>query len=293
MRFVDVAGVLAKARKSVFGSDGVSEGDVQDSRKLTEILRGVMRRITSLEANAPPDAVEFEVDIQAGGTVNLQHGFGCPVRFQVTSWKASAPQTPNQVLSWVDRSWSIGTNGMVAGNFTVGASYRMLRLRTINGIRFVWNSNAGHTLRVVLWNNSTGAVIAEKTVSTTQAGVHEAIFDTPITQDLTGVDITCSVYETGAATYCANSSATLLTLIKMSEDIRAVSRVLWSAGNARPTSSAVTETYSVEPILERDMDCHVSLNATNTTSDILCLNCYSTGRAIVKVEPSQFTPRYS
>ena len=293
MKFVDVDGVIAKTRRLPASSDNLSETDVQDARKLTEVLRTTMRRVSSLEAVATPEATEFEVNMQAGTPVYLQHGFGVPVRFIVTSWKATAPQTPNQVLSWVDRSWSVGTNGMIAGNYTVGSSYRMLRVRTINGIRFNWNSNAAATLRVVLWNNTTNSVIAEKTISTTIAGIHEVIFDTPVTSDLTGTDITCSVYETTGTTYCANNSATLLTLIKMSEDIRAVSRVLYSAGNNRPTTSAVTETYTVEPILERDSDCHVSLNATNTTSDILCLNCYSTGRAIIRVEPSQHTPRYT
>lgn len=89
MRFVDLNGVLGKARRAFSGSDNLSESDVQDPRKLAELLRAAMRRIAALEANAQPDAVEFEIDATMGSTSLLQHGFGCPVRYWVVSWVGS------------------------------------------------------------------------------------------------------------------------------------------------------------------------------------------------------------
>lgn len=292
MKFVDVDGVLAKGRRLASGQDNISEVDVQDARKLTELLRSALRRLTTVEATAQPEATEFEVNAEAGETLLIQHGFNAPVRFFATSWSAVGDKVGRN-LSLADRSMAIGAFGSTAGSTTVGSSFRMKRRRTIAGIRLAWGSAAGsRTLRVVLWNNTTAAVIAETTVAVANTGVYEARFSSPVTDDLTGVDITCSVWDQSGTVSCFNNDVTYLSSIELGPDITLVNGRLFSAGNARPTSNTAGGHYPVEPILENPGPLF-SVNKDSTTTTVLALNAHCSGRAIIRIEPSQYAPRYT
>jgi hypothetical protein len=292
MKFVDVDGTLAKGRRSVTGADNLSEGDVQDARKLTELLRNVMRRLTTAESTTAPEPTEFEVNAEAGEPVTLQHGFNSPVRFYVTSWSNPGAQVGG-VFSYVARSFCVGAFAVTAGSNTVGCSYRMKRRRTIAGVRFAWAAAGGaRTLRVVLWNNTTGAVIAETTQAVLAGDVvYEARFATPVTDDLTGTDITVSLWDQAGAVAVFNNSVTYLAM-EMGPDLTLVNGRLFSAGNNRPTGNSAGGHYPVEPILEEPGP-EFSVNTASTTSNILVLNAHGSGRAIIRVEPSQYTPRYT
>ena len=86
MKFVYASGLLAKARRFVSRQANVYEEDVKSTGKLTELLRGVMKRLSDIEARLPPEATEFEVNVGSSGTVSLRHDFNGPVRWYVVTW---------------------------------------------------------------------------------------------------------------------------------------------------------------------------------------------------------------
>ncbi len=87
MRFIGITGVIAKVKNAVSSAASVSEDDVKQSKKLAEILRQTLLRVSALEARMPPDGTEFEVEVStAGATVTLQHKYSQPVRWWVTVW---------------------------------------------------------------------------------------------------------------------------------------------------------------------------------------------------------------
>lgn len=93
MRFVGIAGTIAKVRRFVSGSASVQDEDVKDEKKLAEILRHTLLRVTELEARLPPEGVEFEVAVgNLGSTTSLFHNLGQPVRWWVTCWTRPVEQ---------------------------------------------------------------------------------------------------------------------------------------------------------------------------------------------------------
>lgn len=121
MRFVNLNGVYQKARRFLSGGSNVSEEEVKDPPKLAEILRGLSRRVTDVEALLPPEAIEFEVAVGASGsTTTIAHNLGGPVRWYVVDWlqrdgvayPASAPKLVQDASSTSDslvlRSYATG-----------------------------------------------------------------------------------------------------------------------------------------------------------------------------------------
>ncbi len=87
MRFVTIGGLIAKARRFLNSSASVHDDDVTEPKKLGEILRNIIRRVSDLESRVAPEAVEFEVAVStAGALVSLNHGLSAPVRWWVTVW---------------------------------------------------------------------------------------------------------------------------------------------------------------------------------------------------------------
>jgi hypothetical protein len=62
--------------------------DDKDTAELVRVVKDLSARVQTLEANSPPESVEFEVQFSTGSSETLQHGFGCPVRWWVTDWAA-------------------------------------------------------------------------------------------------------------------------------------------------------------------------------------------------------------
>ncbi len=92
MRFFNASGTLAKAPRSRSSStDLISADDVREPDQVAQLLSEAMKRITELEAKAPPPSVEFEVVCSAApATVSMYHGFSGAIRWWVTAWRASA-----------------------------------------------------------------------------------------------------------------------------------------------------------------------------------------------------------
>lgn len=87
MRFVNVNGVLQKARRYVSGGGAVQEEEVKSPAKLAEILRQLQRRMADVEALTPPEPIEFEVNVAGGGAItSILHGFNSAVRWFVVQW---------------------------------------------------------------------------------------------------------------------------------------------------------------------------------------------------------------
>lgn len=90
MRWVDLYGRVGRSRRKVSKHASVSSEEVKDPTKLAEIIRLMSARISELEANQPPEAVEFEFEctgsVGSPQDLKLNHNFGCPVRWYVTSW---------------------------------------------------------------------------------------------------------------------------------------------------------------------------------------------------------------
>ena len=316
MMFVNLRGVTDRARRFVSRAASIHDDDVKEPSRLADILRKVSGRVSDLEARTPPSATEFEVDLTTGSPVRLEHGFKGPVRWYVTSWKTSqtGTQTPTITVSekTMDDPWQLNShvvyrataytwNPVVSTN-AQGTRYRMKRVRPIIGIRFVWQSAGGaRNITCDLWRDDTGAKLATAVVSVNNSGIYNAIFSTPIETDLTGTDITVSCWGTNFTT--VNSTIWKTTSIELDENLTLKHMALTGlAGtNERPTithGSAVT--VCIEPIIGKEETFAASSSALDSprgpelsvdndaSSDkILVLNSYSTGRAVIRVEPAQ------
>jgi len=292
LRFFNINNILQTGRRLLSNLTDVSESIVTDSRRLTDTLKGMQDRLIALEGKAAPEATEFELDVgELGNLVKVNHGFNCPVRWYVTSWKSqpnkpavqySVPERP----SWLTFYYSTMLNSI--GDFTVGSSWRMKVYKEIVGIRFLYQNNGttSYNVRCVLWNNTSGSVLAEKTVSVNKRGYYHAIFDLPVTVDLTGTDITTSVYDLSGARNWADVAQVNGINIEF-PDMTLVNGRLFSAGNARPTSNG--NDHPVEPILGNYVTGPQLVVDGSSTLNILALRSYTAGRAILRIEPSQYT----
>ncbi len=116
MRFIDISGTLAKARRNVSGSGApLSEQDIAEPRRLSEALRDLVRRVGDLEGKSPPEGLEIEKDVSTGGAlVTIEHNFNSSVRWWVTSWKNASS---GHSLVWNTAS---DTNKLVLASYVAG-----------------------------------------------------------------------------------------------------------------------------------------------------------------------------
>lgn len=300
MKFIDVSGVMQRARRYVSGSDNVQDEQVKDPVKLGEILRSIMRRVSAVEATVPPEPMEFEVNVGSSGALTtLTHNFGQNVRYFVTDWRPTSSVYVSRE-NLMDRSTSVATRGICVGTWlaavsapiTTGAEFKMKSsTRRIVGVRFAWGSGSS-SVTASLWRNDTGELLASKVVTTSaNSGFFEAIFDTAITTDLTGTTITVGISE-AAGNYVYNNDTLRATLTyEISGDLTAVHQAKYAlAANTRPTTSTVGGYYMVEPIIGADLinsaPPMLSVDSSTTTS-ALVLKSYVEGKAVIRVEPTQ------
>src|SRR5690348_7878672 len=88
-RFFDINRNLLKGRRWAT-SGRVSISSDSDLSQAIEAIKRLNDRVGELEATRAPPWSEFEFDVTAGGTVRIEHGYGCPVRFTVTNWVGAA-----------------------------------------------------------------------------------------------------------------------------------------------------------------------------------------------------------
>lgn len=295
MRFFNINKVLQNGRRLLANLTEVSESVAGDPKRLAETLKGIQDRLIALEGKAVPEATEFEVDVgELGSIVKLNHGFNCPVRWFVTSWKGRSDRplltayTPERCL-WSVRAATDDQVQNVAANAAEGVVYRMKVRRIILGIRFAYqnNSTTSYSYKCVLWNNTTGGIIAQKTVTgVMRRGIYEAFFDAPVVDDLTGTDITFSIYETTGA-------RAILTTFNTTNNVETPDFIIVNQGtsvigDARPTSDNNVDN-AIEPILGEYVAAPSLVLDSSSTQTILSLRSYVAGRAIIRIEPSQYT----
>ena len=119
IRFFNPQGQSVKGRRtpvndsvSSFGDNGDEhEGDLQ---KLAQVIRDLLKRVSVLESDKQPDAVEFDQTCPAAGTFSLTHGFGCPIRWWVVSWRKSSAAAPilTEVGTSSDQNTLVLTSGV-------------------------------------------------------------------------------------------------------------------------------------------------------------------------------------
>lgn len=268
----------------------VTDKQVGDAAQLTKLFMRILRDVADLKRRWWPNRIDFEdVSLGAsGGKIRLPHNLSGRVRWRVVDYaeRAGTTSTVDRVppQSWVDRCLGVGTWTSDANNNTVGCRYRMKSVRAILGIRFGWQTVfAARTITCKIWNDSTGAVVASGTISVTNSGIYTLMFSTPITSDLTGVDITCSIYNAFHQSFTTDTSFWTSTPFELDDVLRAENIRLFSAGDARPTTNAVGGSYIVEPILDRTGG-PILLKDSSTNEDVLVLRSYRDGVATIRVE---------
>lgn len=109
------------------------EEDVKSPGKLTELLRGVMKRLSDIESALPPEATEFEVNAGTDGAeVRLLHGFNGPVRWYVTTWTQTGGSTyPVDAPVFVQDATS-DSNTLVLRSYSSGKA--VIRVEQSNGV---------------------------------------------------------------------------------------------------------------------------------------------------------------
>ena len=127
MKFVSlVTQLLGKTRRAVSQAASVEDLDVKEPAKVGEALRQLTARLNKLEAAAPPEPTEFEVDLLDTGTlIELPHGFKTrQVRWSVVGWfckvgGVSPVQPPNLVYDGSSTPTSLFLRSYVAGRAIV------------------------------------------------------------------------------------------------------------------------------------------------------------------------------
>lgn len=133
MKFVGITGVIAKAKRFLSTSASVNENDVADKKKLAEILRTTLLRVSELEARMPPAGIEFEVATPSGGfQLRIAHNLNSPVRWWVTEWTRGVAQGafPSTAPILIKSSQS-DSNNLILYSYTVGRA--VIRVEPASG----------------------------------------------------------------------------------------------------------------------------------------------------------------
>lgn len=292
MKFIDIFGNLGKARRQPTGQDSISEAEATEPKKLTEIVRGVMRRVSALEASTPVNATEFEVDLGDGGTkITLAHGLNCPVRYMVTNWVYSAGnETKRLYTGLVNRGMCEGTwSSNTIANQTTGAIYKLKYSRAIEGVRFINTFAGSRTIRCSLWDSS-GTRLTYKDITVNEVGVYEAIFDEPYEGYAVGTNFTVSLWNSGRYMWNSDTAWTIVP-ISISNALTLVHQSMFTTGgDAFPSGAWTGVSTQVEPILKDTKPPCLEVDSTSDANRLV-LKSYVAGRAVIRVEPSQFQAR--
>jgi hypothetical protein len=297
MRFINVAGVIQKARRFVSASGGAQDDEVKDPTKLANIIRHVQRRISDVEARTPPEATEFEVTCgDRGAQVRLSHNVGGPVRYYVTSWtigdRDTAPAGYGRPgISLLQRATGVSTWVNAATDQTNGCQFRLKRTRDIVGVRFGWAGNgAAHDVVVKLWDNS-GVLLTSKTSSVNNTGVYEVYFDAPYIAYPLSQTFTVSIRQTaGTLSASYTNDVTWKTQVtELGEDLTLMHHSMTAAGDAYPNAAhGAAVSILCEPILGHERGGpELVIDRSSSDMNNLVLNSYVRGRAVIRVEQSQ------
>lgn len=89
-RFVAVTAGVKPGRSGSSRVTSLTTEGAKDPAQIVQTVTQLHRRISELEANRPPEFIEFERDCKSSGTVSMTHNFKSPVRYSVVHWKGSS-----------------------------------------------------------------------------------------------------------------------------------------------------------------------------------------------------------
>lgn len=90
MRAIDANGKVLSGRPAQSKRVTFSKEDVGDPETTARIITELSNRILNLERVLQGEPLEIEITVPSNGTVYLCHQFNGPVRWFVTSWKATS-----------------------------------------------------------------------------------------------------------------------------------------------------------------------------------------------------------
>lgn len=269
----------------------VTAEDVQDPKKLAELLGRLLTATTELRRRWAPKRIDFE-DVAVGGqgaSVRLAHHFGGRARWSVVGWQADTSRSPWDDALWVHRAF-FGPDTLTSGaaNSSVGCRFQVSSKTRVAGARFAWRSSGGSkTIKASLWRDGDGARLASGTTTVSNSGAYVVAFDTPVILDGSNLnsDLTISIYDTAGVNYSYTGASTpfraLLSLQMPGVLLKAIN--LAGTGDVRPTLVDGTEDFWVEPFLATPHPALVEDTAA-TDTDTLVLKSYAPGVVSVRTE---------
>jgi len=269
----------------------VTESDVQDPKTLARLINQLRKDAGVLVRERQPRRIDFEdVTLSANGTqVRLAHQFGGRARWSVIGWQAANPGIDWHTMMWTRRAmFGPATLGTIAGDYTVGSRFQATARVRVAGLRFPWFSGgATRTITGTLWRDSDGASLGSGTTTVNESGMYVVLFTKPVELDGSNlnVDLTAGVYDGGVRYTKTGNDAAFTGLLSLKlPGFLLKSLVLYSAGNARPTSSAATELYWVEPYVSTAPQLVEDTSTSGSDSSTLALKSYAPGVATIRVE---------
>jgi hypothetical protein len=287
-----VYGADGKSRRVLVPSvkvEPLAQGDEGNWKKALKAINALVEQGVRNAPNLPLGYAEFE-DIEVTGKpgvphkLYLRHGFGSRVRWWIDGVRAYLPRYDHVTQSFVNRELCLGTQTSGVGASTLGARYRMKTAREIVGVRFAWiYSGASRTVTARIYNDTSGATLGTVDVECANTGVYCGLFSAPITTDLTGTDITASIYNAFNTSYTTDVSW-VGGVTQLGPDVTLKDPNLQNAGNARPTALVGGISAMVEPIFGRSGPMFEEHN--DTDENTLVLNAHDAGKFTFRVTPA-------
>jgi hypothetical protein len=223
----------------------------QDAQSLARESAGVLNDCPFLRGRM------VSVLFTAGVPTVVNHKIGTVARCFPASFLYGPLQEPADPINldamWVERGWQgspLAGFTLRAGSFTVGCRFSTSKAKAIGGVRFIW-ADAARTIRASLWRDSTGVRLASSDIAVSDDGVYVAMFRTPVdVSQMVNENLTVSIWDISGTNYVASGVDTIggVGPYVFPNDTTMQAKRLFSAGNARPTSTAATEDYWVEPV---------------------------------------------
>lgn len=138
----------------------------------------------------------------------------------------------------------------LSGSFSVGVKFSPRGACVCSGVRFYWVVASSKTVKVTLWTDG-GSSLATATQTVASTGLFEKLFTTPVSLTAGALYRVGAWQDDGANYTKANGpSLTFPTFPFFTGDMYTLhNHNFFVAGDAMPTTAAVSEVYGVDPIL--------------------------------------------
>lgn len=148
-----------------------------------------------------------------------------------------------------------GALSNVAGSVQTGIKFHVSVSCNCLGGRFYWSSaGSAKTVKLSLWSEG-GSRLANVSVSVNASGVYEATFSSPVALTQ-GTYYRISTWETGAGSYTKATLSSFNTVSPTRPQVCGGGAYVlfevtrYGSGDVFPNSTATTEAYPVEPLLD-------------------------------------------